>query len=185
LQQGAMMVDPIAARMWLFRGVFVLLVSIFAFFRLLPLDSAPGALPGPDLMLALTFAWVLRRPGYVPAVIIVGVFLVCDLIFHRPPGLWALLMLLGSEFLRARQDMSRGMPFILEWTLVTGVIVAVVAANHLVLALLVVDRPPLGLSVLRGFFTTLIYPLVVGVSYFVFDVRKASPEEVTALGARL
>jgi len=41
--------------------------------RILPLSTEPGSVPGPDVVLCLTFAWVLRRPEYVPALLIAAV----------------------------------------------------------------------------------------------------------------
>lgn len=179
------MVDPISARQFWYRCLFVALVFVLVFIRLLPIDTVPGGFPGPDLILALTMAWVLRRPAFVPAPLIVAVFLTCDLLFQEPPGLWAMLVLLGTEFLRAKQALSRQMPFLVEWAIVVGVLAAIVAANQIILSVLLVDTPPLGMAVARAIFTALVYPIVVGASYLVFDIRKASPEEAAALGARL
>lgn len=179
------MVDPVSARLWGYRALFVALIGFLAMLRLLPLGTVPGSLPWPDLMLAMTFAWVLRRPSYVPAVLIVGLFVMTDLLFQRPPGLYAMLVLLGAEFLRAKQALSRELSFAAEWALVAGVLAAIVAVNHLILSLLLVQHPPLGLAVLRAVFTAMIYPLVVALCYFGLNIRKASAEEVAALGARL
>jgi hypothetical protein len=58
-------------------------------------------------MLALTFAWVLRRPEFVPPLLIAAMILLGDLMFHRPPGLWAALVLVTAETLRVR-DIREG-----------------------------------------------------------------------------
>ncbi|MFY0635138.1 MAG: rod shape-determining protein MreD [Vannielia sp.] len=179
------MVDPITTRIWTYRAAFLGLCTLFAFFRLLPLDTTAGGLPGPDLMLALTFAWVLRRPSYVPPALMVFVFLMADLIFQRPPGLWALLVLLGCEFLRARQGLSRELPFPLEWAMAGIVMLALMVANMALLALFMVPRPPIGVAVLQIGMTILTYPIVVAASHMLFGLRKAAPGEVDALGHRL
>ncbi|MBY6048262.1 rod shape-determining protein MreD [Vannielia litorea] len=179
------MVDPVTTRIWGYRAAFAALCALFAFFRLLPLDTTAGGLPGPDLMLALTFAWVLRRPAFVPPALIVAVFLLADLIFHRPPGLWTLLVLLGCEFLRARQALSRELPFPLEWGMAAVVMVGLMVANMALLALFMVPRPPLGVAVLQIGITIVTYPLVVAASHMLFGLRKAAPGEVDALGHRL
>ena len=45
----------------------------------------PARWPGPDLIaVRLTLAWVLRRPDYVPALLIALVVLVEDLLLHAP-----------------------------------------------------------------------------------------------------
>ncbi|QDC08817.1 rod shape-determining protein MreD [Oceanicola sp. D3] len=179
------MVDPVTARIWTYRAAFLGLCMALAFFRLLPLDTTAGGMPGPDVMLALTFAWVLRRPAFVPPALIVGVFLMADFIFQRPPGLWALLVLLGAEFLRARQGLSRELPFPLEWAMAGVLMVVLMVANMALLALFMVPRPPLGVAMLQMGMTLVTYPLVVAASHMLFGLRKAAPGEVDALGHRL
>jgi len=179
------MVDPVTARAWGNRALFVALFAGIALARMMPGASVSGGLPGPDLILALTFAWVLRRPAYVPPWLVVALFLTLDLLTHQPPGLGALAALLATEFLRARQELVRSLPLSMEWALVTAVLLAMVAGQQLIMALFLVDRPPLGLDLVRALFTAAIYPLAVAVTVYLCKVRKASPGEVDALGARL
>lgn len=180
------MVDPIAGRILAYRALFAALVVCITFGRLLPISPASsGALPGPDILVALTCAWVLRRPSYVPAVFLVVLFLFVDLMSQMPPGLGALTILVGTEFLRARFWLLRELPFPAEWAFVAATIVAMAALEHVLLAFLIADRPPLGLQLVRGLFTAAIYPLVVVVTAHVFGIRKPSPGELDALGARL
>lgn len=163
------MVDPVLARRWSFRLGFVALAGLLLLLRLLPLDIAPGGWPGPDLLLALTFAWVLRRPDFVPAALIAMVFLLDDMLSQRPPGLWAALVLLGSEFLRGRIALLRGQPFLAEWAMVAGVALVMVLAGRLVLALAMVPQAALGPEIMRLLLTVLVYPPVAGLSRLVFD----------------
>ncbi len=179
------MVDPITARTWGYRLLFSTLILLLAFFQMLPLGGQAGRLPGADLTIALTFAWVLRRPSYVPVPLLAALFLFLDLLLQRPPGLGAALMIGGAEMLRSRRDMSRAMPFPFEWALVTAVMVGMVALNQVALGLLVAERPPLGLALLRSLFTAAAYPLVVLLSHYGFGVRAAAPNEADALGRRL
>lgn len=179
------MVDPITARNWGYRLLYVLLILLITLLQLLPLGVEAGDLPGPDLSLALTFVWVLRRPSYVPVLLIAPLFLFLDLLLQRPPGLSAALVVLGSEILRRQRDMSRAMPFLVEWAIVTGVILLIAGLEQITLALVMVDRPPLGLALLRSLFTAASYPLVVLVSRYIFNVRTAAPNEAVALGNRL
>ncbi len=179
------MVDPITARAWSYRTLFVALVLLLAIGRLIPTGSSAGALPGPDLIMALTCAWVLRRPAYVPAWLVVAVFLPLDLLLHQPPGLGALVALVVTEFLRKRQELSRTLSFSLEWALVAAVLLASVAGMQLLMGLFFVPRPPLGLDVMRALFTAAVYPLAVLFTVYICKLRKASPGEVDALGARL
>ena len=108
------MVDPASASRISHRLLFVAIAALILFLRLLPLTAEPVRWPGPDLILCLTFAWILRRTDYLPAYLIVIVFFVDDLLSMRPPGLWTLLALFATEFLRSREMLLRDLPFALE-----------------------------------------------------------------------
>ena len=176
------MVDPITSRLWLYSLLFLAISLLIIFFELLPLDLAAGRWPGPDLTVAIAFAWVLRRPDFVPVVLIAGVFLTMDLLFMRPPGLWAGLVVLGSEFLRTREPQSRDLPFLVEWAMVSGVLIAMTLAARLIQMIFVVGQPTFGLVTLQLGATILSYPIVVSASRMVFGIRKIAPGEVDQLG---
>src|SRR6056297_679498 len=158
---------------WLMRLLYVALCLALIFLHLLPLETLPRGWAGPDLLLALTFAWLLRRPDYVPPLLIAAIFLLADLLFQRPPGLWAAMVLLGSEALRAREPGLRDLTFAVEWLSVVTTLVA-----------MMVDQAPLGLSLMQVIATLLVYPLVAIVSKMVFGVRKIAPGDIDALGSR-
>lgn len=177
--------ETLDLRRQLWRLTFVALVVLIAFVRLLPFPGGQGGLPGPDLMVALAAAWVLRRPDYVPVGLIALVMLAADFLFLRPPGLWAAVVVLGTEVLRQREAGWRDLPFLVEWALVSVVLAAMWLANAAVLALFLVDQPPLGLTLLQLILTMLAYPVAVAVTAFVFGLRRAAPGEVDELGRRL
>lgn len=179
------MVDPLSRQLLYHRALYLGVALVVLFLRLLPLSSGASGWPGPDLTLAVTLAWLLRRPEYVPALLIVAVALVEDLMFQRPPGLWALIVLGGTEFLRAREASLRDLSFPLEWLTVGILLLAMVLANRMVLALLMVPQPGLGLSLLHFLATIAAYPLVVIASYLAVGLRRAAPGEVDAFGRRL
>ncbi|MCB2137131.1 MAG: rod shape-determining protein MreD [Rhodobacteraceae bacterium] len=179
------MVDPVASARLAHRALFLGLAILIFFVRLLPLSTMPVVFPGPDLLLCLTLVWVQRRPEYVPAVVVAAVFFIDDLLAVRAPGLWALLVLLGTEFLRSRETGFRDLPFLLEWAVTSLVIVVIAIANRLVLALFVVPQTGLGLTLMQVLATIAAYPVVVFVSHFAFGLRKAATGEVDALGHRL
>lgn len=172
------MVDPLTLRRTLHRALFLAIVAVTLFLRLLPLSPGHGGFPGPDLVLALTLAWLVRRPDFVPAPLIVAVFLLEDLVFLRPPGLWPLIVLLGTEFLRARRDSLRTLTFAVEWLAAAAVIAAMVLANRAVLALVMVPQPVLGQELLRLVMTVLAYPAVVLVSRMALDLRRTAPGDM-------
>jgi rod shape-determining protein MreD len=166
-------------------GLWLAVVTGALFLRILPIDISPGGLPGPDLVLALTMAWVLRRPAHLPALAIALVWLVEDLLLLRPPGLWALMVLAGTEFLRARHAVVREISFLLEWMMVAGVLAAMTFGYRLVLAIVMVPQDPLDLSLLKLGFTVASYPVMVLLLHFVFRVRKPATGEVDELGRKL
>lgn len=179
------MVDRSLTALLATRLIYVGLAMALIFFLLLPLDPAPGRLAGPDLLLALTLSWTIRRPEVVPVTTIAAVFLIADLLLQRPPGLWAALVLLMTEGLRRRSPAFRTLPFVLEWTTVASFIVVATLAYNLILMLFLLATPPIGLTVSQVVTTLLAYPFVVALSHFALGLRKTAPGEVDTLGHRL
>lgn len=186
------MAERSASHLWLMRCLYLLLCMSLIFLHLLPFDtSRPSPLENstlferiwvaPDLTLALTCAWVIRRPEFVPPLLVAGVFVVTDLLYQRPPGLWAALVLMGTETLRARAAGLRDLTFPVELVTVAVTLSVMTMGYLLLLALLLIDRPPLSLGLMQLFVTLVCYPLVVYVSQIVFGVRKQVPGDVDAL----
>lgn len=168
-----------------FIALFLGIVVVSLFIRMLPLGQHLQPWPRPDLLVCLTFAWVLRRPDYLPALVIGAVFFIEDLLLLRPPGLWALLVLIGSEFLRRRVGLLREVTIILEVAIVSAVLLTMTLAYRIVLAIVMVPQAPLGLSLGQFIVTIMAYPIVVLVSHYVFKVRKPATGEVDAIGRRV
>ncbi|MEL0438785.1 rod shape-determining protein MreD [Phycobacter sp. K97] len=171
-------------RIWMMRLAFPVLALILMFFHLLPLDTLPSRWAPPDLLLALALAWSLRRPDFVPAVLIGATMLVADMMFQRPPGLFAMLVVLGCEFLKSRVMPHRETAFAAEWLAVAVVICGIVILNRAILAILAVAQAPLGLTLIQAVLTIAAYPLVVVLSQTLLGVRKLSPAEAEVLGSR-
>ena len=72
-------------------------------------------MPGPDLLLALTLAWLLRQPAVVPIGSILLVFLLADFLFLQPPGLWTLLVIIVVRGLRRRRLTMDRIPICSSW----------------------------------------------------------------------
>ena len=170
---------------WVFRALFVALALGLLFLRLLPLAHAPGTLPGPDILLCLILAWVVRRPEFLPMPMILIVMLVEDLILMRPPGLWTAIVVLATEFLRGRAALTRELNFVVEWMLIAGVMLGMVLAYRLALALAFVPQPAFGFAIVQYLWSIALYPLVVGLSRMVLDLRKPAMGEVDDFGRRL
>lgn len=179
------MVDPVSARIWLYRALFVGLACTILFLRVLPLGGTAGAWPGPDLLLCLMLAWVTRRPDHLPAALIAVVVLLEDLILMRPPGLWAAIVVLATEFLRGRSALTRELGLMAEWLLIGSVVLAMLLGYRLVLGLAFVDQPGFGYAFAQAVGTILCYPLVVGLLHLALKLRKPSTGEVDAFGRRL
>lgn len=173
-----------SARIWLMRVAFLGLGLLIMFFHLLPLDTVPRRWAPPDLLIAFAFAWSLRRPDYAPAVSIALVMLTADLMFHRPPGLMAALVVMGSEYLKNRAVGLRDASFAGEWLAVCLTLAAITILNRLVLAVMAVDQAQLSLSLIQLILTMLAYPLVVLVTHTLLRVRKLTPGDADALGGR-
>ena len=171
--------------LWVHRVIFLAVALILTFVRLLPLQTTAGHLPGPDLLVCVIFAWMVRRPEYLSALMIGVVVLSEDMLLLRPPGLWAALVLIGAEFIRARSALTRELSFGVEWLLVSGVIFAVVFANRTILGLAFVDQPAFGFSLMQIIWSILAYPAVVALSRYGLDLYKPAMGQVDALGRRM
>ena len=190
---------------WYYRSLFVALAVLLLFFRLLPLGAASGNWPwssvpnwvlglfgrepqfwpGPDLLMCLTIAWVMRRPDYLPALLIGLVFLIEDMILMRPPGLWAALILIATEFLRGRAALTRELSFAVEWLLAAGIMLALMIVYRLIFVVSLMPQPGFAFALLQTIWSSLCYPLVVILFSAVLDIRKPATGEVDSYGRRL
>ncbi len=177
--------DPLRRDVLVHRGIFLLVVLVLLFFRLLPSGGAIARLPGPDLLLCLTLTWVLRRPDYLPALLIAAVFFVEDLLLMRPPGLWTAVVLLGTEILRSRIALTRELSFALEWLFIGLLMVAMFLAYHMAHVLTLLPQPGFGYGMAQVLASILVYPGVVWLSYVTLGVHKPGMGEVDKMGRRL
>lgn len=164
------------------RAMFLALALAFVFGRLLPLQTLPSAVAGPDLLVALIFAWALRRPDYVPALSIAFTMMLADLMFGRPPGLWAALILIAAEWLKVQGRRPVENTFFSEWFTVAVVLLAATVVNRVVLGVMIVEHGALQLYITQFALTVLAYPLVVGVGWILLGVRHAAPGEFDSPG---
>jgi rod shape-determining protein MreD len=161
------------------------LAAVLIVAPLLPLNLVPRTYATPDILLAVTAAWAARRPDSLPVLVVVGVFLLADFLFQRPPGLFAALVLLMTEWLRRRSPRLRKGSFLGEWAAVGTGIAAVTLTNRLVLALLLTPQAPLGLTLIQLLLTIALYPVIAGVAHLALGLRRPAQGEVDALGHRL
>lgn len=171
------------ASVWGFRATFAGLSVLILFFALLPFGPAEGAVPGPELALCLACAFVMRRPDYAPPWLIVPLVLLGDALLMRPLGLWALVVLLVTEWLRRRVDQTEAIPFWSECATVAGAICAAFVAHYAVLVLLLAERPPLLGETLHMLATVVFYP-PTAIFTMLLGVRRLAPGELDSLGTR-
>ena len=179
------MADNPRSWIWIGRAVYLAVALGIVFVQLMPVDTEPARWAGPDLLLAITLAWVARRPEFVPFGVVVVLFLGTDLLFQRPPGLWAALVLILTEAVRSRARGLRNVPLALEWGTVAVGIVAITLANGLVLAAVMTPQAPVMLTVTQTVLTIAVYPVVVIGAHFFFGLTRPAPGQVDSLGHRL
>jgi rod shape-determining protein MreD len=167
-------------RIWAYRSIYLGLGLGVIFFRILPLETGAPGLPGPDIILAVTLAWILRQPAAVPVAAILFLFLLGDFLLQRPVGLWTLLALMSVVALQNRRTTLTEAPFLVEMAIVAGMILAMIVAERLILWVLLTDQPSLGLVLMEGLATIVIYPIVVFVSKFLLGMDKLSLVDLEA-----
>ena len=77
------MIDALLLKTWAYRAGFVFLALLLTFTELLPLNTLPASWVMPDVLLCVTFVCCIRRPQYVPMLIIAVVFLFQDLLLNQ------------------------------------------------------------------------------------------------------
>ena len=177
--------DSGALQIWAMRLLFILLTLLILFFHLLPLNPAPSQWSSPDLLVAMVFAWTVRRPEYVPILLVAGVMLLADMMLQRPPGLWTGLADCAAEWLKSRERRQRETTFVLEWLTFAGTLIVITILYRAVMMVLILAPGTLMLSFVQVMMTIAIYPAVVGVSYFLFGVRRSAPGDMDRLGRTL
>ncbi len=176
------MVEGWINSVWLHRLLFLAVAALLMFLKLLPLPATAGHLPGPDLLLCLILAWTVRRPDYLPVLMIAAVLLLEDMLLMRPPGLWTGLVILGSEFIRSRVALTRELNFGVEWLLVAGLMVAIFVTYRVILAMSFLPQPAFGFALVQILWSIVAYPFVVAVSRYGLDLHKPATGELDSYG---
>jgi rod shape-determining protein MreD len=179
------MVSAWIGPLWMHRLLFLTVATLLMFFRLLPLNDVAGQLPGPDILLCMIFAWTVRRPEYLPVLMIAAVVLLEDLLLMRPPGLWTGLVIVASEFIRSRVALTRELSFGVEWLLVAGLMVAVFLGYRLAMSFAFLPQPAFGFALVQILWSVVAYPFVVALSRYGLDLHKPATGETDAYGRRL
>ncbi len=178
---GLRMIEPARRQRIIGQALFIGLFLAILFWRLVPL--APGRVlwPGPDLSLCLTLVWVLRRPEQVPVLTIGLIFLIEDIILLRPIGLWAAVMVIGTEAARKREASWRELPFMVEWLRVAILMAMMMAGYRFLMAMFFLPLPSLGQVILQYIATVAAYPLVAGFCGWLVGLPRNRAESETRL----
>lgn len=150
-------------------------MAVLLFLRLLPLSAGAVRLPGPDLGLCLTLAWMLRRPDQLAAPVIALVFVIQDTILFHPLGLWPAIVLIGSEAARLREARWRDGPFMIEWLRIGVLIGAMMLGYRILQVLFMMPVPALGQMILHVIATVAAYPPVVLAARALLGLRRVNP----------
>lgn len=157
-------------RLWGYRALYAGAVLAIVLVLLLPIRLEAGRLPGPDLILALTVAWAMRRADHLPLLELAAVMLAVDLLLMRPPGLMAALTIVAVEVIRARADQWRDLTLPVEWLIGAAIVAGVLVANAVILAIFLVPQPTLGQVLIRLILTAAAIPAAAAVVRYLFRV---------------
>ena len=169
---------------WKQRALLAGLLSLIIFTSLLPLGPMFGGIPGPYLAMCLLFAFVLRRPDYVPLGLVLVMVFAADALLMRPLGLWTLIMLVATEFLRRSVVQTEALTPEEEFGQILPVMLACFIAERLILLALLAEPPVFFSQVIHVGMTLVFYPIIVLFTHSVLGVRRLQPGEVDTLGGR-
>ena len=140
---------------------YLLIIILVVLFQTLPIQTSPNQVATPDLPLAITFAWIMRRPTIMSPILITIAFLFADAILQRPPGLWTLIVLCASLFLRMRALGFREVVFFHEWALVAVVVCCTFIVHHFALLFTFLPTHDVTLYTFQAVFTFMMYPMFI------------------------
>jgi len=158
------------------------LMSLLLIIGIIPYEIWPRRFTGPDLMVTITLVWLMRRPERLPTPLVAMVFFIADVLLVRPIGLWAMLMVLATEFLRNRHRSVRERSFLVEWALVSGVLFAAALVNATVIWVVFFEAIPLDRAMIQAASTMLAYPFVAATARLVPGGAPATTRDGNAKG---
>lgn len=166
-----------SSRQWLDIALFIVLGFVSIGLAILPMGLTADSIPFPDLLFCVIAAWVVRRPETAPMLVIAAVSVLADAMLMRPIGLWALLMLLGTEGLRLSERAFRDLPFVLEWLYISGLLIIMIILQNVILLVTFADVYEFSTLVWHVLRTIAIYPVVVAILHWIFRIRVPKPNE--------
>ncbi|MCI4661413.1 MAG: rod shape-determining protein MreD [Neomegalonema sp.] len=142
---------------------------------MVPTGTLASALPAPHLLLAVIFFFTVRRPEYMPPLLVFALGLLADCVTDGPIGAETVALLIASETARPLSARDPAPGLLTEWgrfaitallleIIVIGLMIATFSRGVPYLAL--VER--LGLTILS-------YPLVMLLLGWAFAIRWRDP----------
>ena len=96
-----------------------------------------------------------------------------------------MIVLIGTEFLRKRENATRDLPFAWEWLMAAAVMGGMVLTYRFAHALFIIPQVSFGPAALQLLATVAIYPLMAIALQVAFGLRRAAPGEIDVFGQRL
>ncbi len=157
---------------WFYRAVYALFGLLAIAYPLLPLEFVPDRWPAPELLYALTMAWLVRQPEGAPFLLIALLALLADAALMRPMGLWAFLLLIAAETVRFSYKSIQERGLMMEFTMVFGLLVAMMILQNLLLWVSFSQGIELAKMAQIVALTLLCYPFIIAFLHYILRVRK-------------
>ena len=153
-----MMQDP-PMRTFRLQLTYLAIIALVVLLQTLPLQALPYPFAPADVPLVVTFAWIMRRPDLMSPFLITLAFLFADAILQKPPGLWTLIVLCASIFLRMRTRGRNEVLFLYEWLIVAMVIGVSFLVHYFALMFTFLPVPDVQQYIVQVLLSILIYPI--------------------------
>ena len=126
----------------------------------LPVSLTGDLLPAPILALASVYFWLLLRPDLMPAIAVLMIGLMEDLVSGGPPGLWAAGFLAAYSFTERQRDVLEGLSSLGTLIGFAGAVLVAAATAYGLAWIVYLRAPPVAPLMLACVMTVLLYTLV-------------------------
>lgn len=160
--------------------LFVLIVFVLIFIKVLPLNTVPKEWTAPDLLLCVTLVWCLRNPIRAPIILLAALFLLQDIILQRPIGLFSAVATLMCEWAKCQALRAEEFPFVIEWVTAAIAMIAIFILVQSIASLSMITKPSMWVFGKELIFTILAYPLVTLLCRYGLGLRTHQVTEFEA-----
>ena len=163
---------------------FVSIALVVVFVSILPIDAPFRTIGGPDFMLTIAITWSLKRPDLLPVFLIGVTFLFLDLMLHRPPGLFSMVVVAASLFAAYRHPDFREAVFAAEWLFAAALILGVFLVYRVLIFFTLLSAPVLTVYLSQAVFSVLLYPVIVFLGRNIWNAPSEFSAEEQPKGKR-